>query len=171
MPSATFDKIDLGRLNRLAAGMTKVFSPELVIGLVGTLGAGKTTFTQALASAAGVNPEDVTSPTFTLLCSYDARIAKGPIRLHHLDAYRIADEDEFLELGVDELFESNDAWVLIEWADRVKSVLPPQALWVTIDIVETDPQEIPKRVITMSTDDPGHSNSINTLVEMMCDTD
>lgn len=169
MPSATFDKIDLSRLHRLAAGMAKVFPTELVIGLVGTLGAGKTAFTQALASAAAVDPDDVTSPTFTLLCSYDAIIAAGPIRLHHLDAYRISDEDEFLELGVDELFESNDAWVVIEWADRVKSVLPPQTLWVTIDIAESDPQQTPKRVITIATDDSNLADALSVLVKLVED--
>ena len=165
MPNATFDNVDLQRLHQLAAAMAEVFPPQLVFGLVGTLGAGKTTFTQALAAAADVDPEDVTSPTFTLLCSYDAKIAAGPIRLHHLDAYRLSDEDEFLELGVDELFETENSWVLIEWADQMRSVLPAQTLWITIDIDDSLHQESPNRKITFLTDDTNFEPVLASLVE------
>jgi tRNA threonylcarbamoyladenosine biosynthesis protein TsaE len=145
--------------------MSSIFPPKLVIGLVGTLGAGKTTFTQALAAAAGVNPEDVTSPTFTLLCSYDAQLAAGPIRLHHLDAYRLSDEDEFLELGVEELFETENSWVLIEWADRMKSVLPARTLWITIDVDDSLNQESPNRKIALVTDDQDLQPALALLLD------
>ena len=170
MSKVTFADVDLGRLKRLAASMARTFPPELVIGLVGTLGAGKTTFTQALASATGVDPEDVTSPTFTLLCSYDAEIASGPIRLHHLDAYRLSDEDEFLELGVDELFEAKNTWTLIEWADRMESVLPVKTLWMTIDVVESDEQnDSPKRSITLATEDSNLASALDALTLAMAE--
>ena len=165
MPTATFDNVDLARLHQLAEAMTGLFPPQLVIGLVGTLGAGKTTFTQALAAAAGVDPDEVTSPTFTLLCSYDATIAAGPIRLHHLDAYRLSDEDEFLELGVEELFESENSWVLIEWADRMRSVLPVRTLWITIDIEASMQQPSPDRKISFVTDDKDVEPLLALLVD------
>ncbi|MCA9137187.1 MAG: tRNA (adenosine(37)-N6)-threonylcarbamoyltransferase complex ATPase subunit type 1 TsaE [Planctomycetales bacterium] len=168
MPSVTLNDIDLARLQSFAVQLTRQMPTELIVGLVGTLGAGKTTFTQALAAAAGVDPEDVTSPTFTLLCSYDANIAAGPIRLHHLDAYRLADEDEFLELGVEELFDSQNTWVLIEWADRVKSVLPPETLWINIDVNDAIVGgETPSRVITLSTDDVGLAKQLVDLAMAM----
>jgi len=107
--------------------MVQHLRPPVVIGLVGTLGAGKTTLVQAIARAAGIDPSDVTSPTFTLL-----RTHQGDIRMHHLDAYRIADEDEFLELGVEELFDDQQAWTLIEWADRVDGVMPRNTVWIEI---------------------------------------
>ncbi len=75
----------------------------------------------------------MTSPTFTLLQTH-----RGRITLHHLDAYRLADEDEFLELGVDELFEDDQAWTLIEWADRVESVMPADTLWIEIKIADNE---------------------------------
>lgn len=121
--------VDLPGLQRLADLMLQHLHTPLVIGLTGTLGAGKTSLTQAIARAAGIDSSDVTSPTFTLLQTHNGRI-----RIHHLDAYRVADEDEFLELGVQELFEDQQAWTVIEWADRVANVLPIDTLWITITI-------------------------------------
>lgn len=121
--------VDLPGLQRLADLMLQHLHTPLVIGLTGTLGAGKTSLTQAIAKAAGIDSSDVTSPTFTLLQTHNGRI-----RIHHLDAYRVADEDEFLELGVQELFEDQQAWTVIEWADRVANVLPIDTLWITITI-------------------------------------
>ncbi|MEO1530002.1 MAG: tRNA (adenosine(37)-N6)-threonylcarbamoyltransferase complex ATPase subunit type 1 TsaE [Planctomycetota bacterium] len=130
--------VDLDRLQHFTEVLVRHAPAELTIGLVGTLGAGKTTLTQCLAEAAGVDRDDVTSPTFTLMSTYQATIHAGTVALHHLDAYRLADEDEFLELGVEELFESAKTWVLIEWADRVESVMPESTLWIEIDIDAED---------------------------------
>lgn len=122
-----FRDVDLDGLHRMANAIVNQFETPQVIGLTGTLGAGKTTFVQAIARAAGIDDADVTSPTFTLLQTHHGRI-----RLHHLDAYRVADEDEFLELGVEELFDDVEAWTLIEWADRVRATIPTEAMWVNI---------------------------------------
>ena len=119
--------LNLQSLETLAVAMVRELPTPLVIGLVGTLGAGKTTFVQALARAAGMDASDVTSPTFTLLQTH-----RGTIVIHHLDAYRVADEEEFLQLGVDELFADDDAWTIIEWGDRVAEVLPAETLWIEL---------------------------------------
>ena len=129
-PNLLIQTLDLARMQRLATKLTQTLPKRLTIGLVGTLGAGKTTFAQAISRAFGIDAADVTSPTFTLLQTYRV----GDRTLHHLDAYRVADEDEFLELGVEELFEEPGAWTLIEWADRVRDVLPEETLWIAIDI-------------------------------------
>lgn len=118
--------LNLRSLDTLAAAMVRELPSPLVIGLVGTLGAGKTTFVQALARAAGIDAVDVTSPTFTLLQTH-----RGAIVIHHLDAYRLADDEEFLQLGVDELF-ADEAWTIIEWGDRVAEVLPAETLWIEL---------------------------------------
>lgn len=173
MPTITLRNLDLDQLRSLAHQLTKSLPAKIAIGLVGTLGVGKTTFTQLLAEAAGVNREDVTSPTFTLLCSYKAKVHAGEITLHHLDAYRIADEDEFLELGVEELFEDPNTWTLVEWADRVESVMPRETLWITLDIQENASIEslnaisdrAPLRVITLSTNDDRLSDCIASLAK------
>ena len=139
---ATVDSIDLSGIQRLAASMLRHLPRPLVIGLVGTLGAGKTSLVQAIARAAGIDSADVTSPTFTLLQSHH-----GVLTLHHLDAYRVADEDEFLELGVEELFDDGQAWTLIEWADRVKDVMPTDTLWIEIIILD----DASRRSVTFAT--------------------
>jgi tRNA threonylcarbamoyladenosine biosynthesis protein TsaE len=76
-----------------------------------------------------VPPETVVSPTFVLCHEYH-----GQRSLYHLDAYRLKDDDEFLQLGPEEYFES-DGITLIEWADRVLNCLPPQRLEIHIDVV------------------------------------
>ena len=75
-----------------------------VVTLNGDLGAGKTTFTQFLAQALGIN-QPVTSPTFTLMNQY----LDGRIKLYHFDMYRIEDIDEILETGLTEYFGNEDA--------------------------------------------------------------
>lgn len=135
-----FQSVDLNRLQQFADLLVHHLAPPLTIGLVGTLAAGKTTLAQAIARAVGVDPADVTSPTFTLLQSH-----QGKFTLHHLDAYRLADEDEFLELGVDELFDDPSAWTLIEWADRVMSVMPTTTLWIDLTISANNTREISLR--------------------------
>lgn len=141
---------DLAQLQSFADSLARVLPPNVTIGLVGTLGAGKTTLTQSIARSLGVDSSDVTSPTFTLLQSHQAMHPSGTaMRLHHLDAYRIADEDEFYELGVDELIDEDDAWTIIEWADRVQPCLPDETLWIKLKLDgDTD-----ARTVTLWSDD------------------
>ena len=114
---------------RLGAALAKVLPPGTTVALIGTLGAGKTRLVQALAAGCGVPPETVVSPTFVLCQEYHGRRT-----LYHLDAYRLKDDDEFLELGPEEYFAS-DGITLIEWADRVIACLPPQRLEIHIEVV------------------------------------
>jgi tRNA threonylcarbamoyladenosine biosynthesis protein TsaE len=101
------------------------------VGLVGTLGAGKTQLVKFIAQALGADPEDVVSPTFVLMHP----IGTNP-EIHHIDAYRIQDSDEFLELGIEELFEQ-PVVTIIEWADRFIECMPVNTLW--IELVTQDP--------------------------------
>lgn len=98
----------------------------VVVALVGTLGAGKTQWVKFLANRLGANVDDVSSPTFVLMQRY----ATNP-PIVHLDAYRIGDADEFLELGVEEIFEE-PAITLIEWADRFRECMPNNTLWIEL---------------------------------------
>ncbi|MEM7488306.1 MAG: tRNA (adenosine(37)-N6)-threonylcarbamoyltransferase complex ATPase subunit type 1 TsaE, partial [Pseudomonadota bacterium] len=94
--------------------------------LSGPVGAGKTAFARAVIharlAAEERPPEDVPSPTFTLVQTYDV----GPFEIWHADLYRLTDPAEVLELGLEEAF--RDAVCLIEWPDRLGPDTPPDAL-------------------------------------------
>jgi tRNA threonylcarbamoyladenosine biosynthesis protein TsaE len=126
---------DLSDTDRLGAALAQVLPASSVISLVGTLGAGKTYLVQALASALGVARESVVSPTFVLCQEY-----QGSKKIVHVDAYRLRDEDEFLELGPQEWFES-EGLTLIEWADRVESCLPVERLEIRIEVLPADARQ------------------------------
>ncbi len=101
-----------------------------VIGLIGNLGAGKTTFTQALAKALGVK-RTVTSPTFVLMKVYKAK--QGEIKnICHIDAYRVNTEKDLEAIGALEYFSRSDTVTIVEWADKTKNILPKKIRFVKI---------------------------------------
>ena len=105
-----------------------------VIGLVGDLGAGKTTLAQAIALGMSIRAP-VTSPTFTLIQEYP-----GPIPLIHLDPYRLERPEDLYDIGLDEYFERGGV-VMVEWADKVAALLPPDRLTLRLEIVAADGKE------------------------------
>ncbi len=117
---------DTARLGKLLAD---VLPAGTVVALVGTLGAGKTRLVQSVAGALGVPREEVTSPTFVLVNEY----VGGRLPVYHFDAYRLRDEDEFLELGPEEYFDG-PGLTFVEWADRVENCLPPDFLRIDIEV-------------------------------------
>ena len=132
MSSFTFHAQSEADTRRLGHALAAALPATAVIALQGTLGAGKTRLVQALAAAAGVDPSSVTSPTFVLCQQYHAQRS-----IYHLDAYRLHDVDEFLELGVEEYFEG-PGLTLIEWADRVAPCLPEEHLEIQIEVTGPD---------------------------------
>ncbi|MBE1557022.1 tRNA (adenosine(37)-N6)-threonylcarbamoyltransferase complex ATPase subunit type 1 TsaE [Sporosarcina limicola] len=104
---------------RLAEQLAELLTPPDVITLEGDLGAGKTTFTKALARGLGIT-RTVNSPTFTIIKQYVGKYA-----FNHLDVYRLAGSDE--DLGWDELF-YGDAISVIEWAHLIEEDLPKERL-------------------------------------------
>jgi tRNA threonylcarbamoyladenosine biosynthesis protein TsaE len=113
----------------LGAALGRALARGGLVALVGPLGAGKTRLVQSIAASLGADRQMVNSPTFVLIQEYEAEIP-----IYHFDTYRLRNVDEFLDLGVDELFASRGVF-LIEWADRVAGVLPPDHLRVEIEIV------------------------------------
>jgi len=113
---------------RAGSALAAALPAGATVALCGTLGAGKTRLTQALAEALGAEPGTVVSPTFVLCQHYHCQRT-----LHHFDAYRLNDDDEFLELGPEECFDS-DGITLVEWADKVRDCLPLEYLEVRIEV-------------------------------------
>ena len=102
----------------------------LTIALSGTLGAGKTQWTRYFAMALGAPGRTISSPTFMLVHQY---ASQPPI--FHLDAYRIGDEEEMLELGIEEMMDS-EAVTIIEWADRFPALLPRNTLRLHFEVAD-----------------------------------
>jgi tRNA threonylcarbamoyladenosine biosynthesis protein TsaE len=100
-----------------------------VIALIGALGAGKTAFTQGFARALGVVGA-VTSPTFVLAALHET----GRLRLHHVDFYRLRDEEDLLSTGLLEGI-GRDGAFLVEWADRFPELLPDDRLEVVLAFI------------------------------------
>ena len=119
---------DLADCQLFAEQVANLSTTPMAIALSGTLGAGKTQWTRFFAIALGAQPASVTSPTFMLVHEYDSQ---PPI--YHLDAYRIGDEDEMLELGIEEMLDA-DAITVVEWADRFPRLLPRQTLRVHLEV-------------------------------------
>jgi tRNA threonylcarbamoyladenosine biosynthesis protein TsaE len=95
--------------------------PQLLL-LGGDLGTGKTTLVKGIAQALdAAEPDEVTSPTFTLIHEYDGTRKGKPIKLYHLDVYRLESERQLETLGLDDLL-SADSLVLVEWGDKFKSI-------------------------------------------------
>ena len=109
----------------VAAAVGRGAVPGLVIGLMGPLGAGKTTFVQGMAQGLGVPAEvPVTSPTFTLVHQYEG----GRLPVAHVDAYRLSGPEDLRGVDADEWL-SGAGVAVIEWADRVAGGLPAETLW------------------------------------------
>ncbi len=128
-PQFEFDADDEGQTTQLGSLLAKALVPGSIVALIGQLGAGKTRLVQAIAEALGADRRTVNSPTFVLMQQYDGRIP-----VYHFDTYRLRDSDDFLELGVEELFAAADGICLIEWADRVADVLPQDRLTIQIEV-------------------------------------
>lgn len=115
----------------------------LVLGLEGDLGGGKTTFLQGFAKGLGIK-EKITSPTFVIMRSYDIsklkRQNKG--KFFHLDCYRIQKEKEVLSLGFKEIINNPYNIVAVEWAERIKKIIPKDALIIKFDFINKNSREI-----------------------------
>ena len=152
MNNFTYEAADEAATAVLGAALAEVLPNGTTVALCGTLGAGKTRLVQAIAAAAGIDPREVLSPTFVLVHEYHGRRS-----LNHLDAYRLRDESEFLDLGPDEYFES-DGLTLVEWADRVEHCLPAERIEVSIAVTGPQSRRFEVRAIG-----PRYANVIDRL--------
>lgn len=100
--------------------------------LEGDLGSGKTCFTQGLGHGLGVR-EEISSPTFILANEHRG----GRLRLYHLDVYRLRNPDEAIGIGLDDYL-AGDGVTVIEWAEKIRAVLPTEHLWITFRHIGED---------------------------------
>jgi len=124
----------ISRSDKQTFNFAKNFSKRLkggeVIGLIGNLGAGKTIFTKGLAAGLGII-KNITSPTFVLMRVYPVK-SRRIKQLVHIDAYRVKSARDLTAIGADEYFGRPDTITAIEWADKIKKILPKTAKFVKI---------------------------------------
>ena len=101
--------------------------PGQVYALLGDLGVGKTILTKGFAEGLGIT-ESVCSPTFTILQIYE----EGRMPFYHFDVYRIGDIEEMDEIGYEDCFYGQGAW-LVEWANLIEEIMPQETIWITIE--------------------------------------
>lgn len=118
----------------VARELAKKLKPGDVVCLEGDLGAGKTTFTQGLASAMGV-PGRVTSPTFCIVQEHRAKVSENSVFLVHMDLYRLHDEDDVLSIGWEDYL-SEGAILVVEWPSRAGALIPESAVHVNISMLK-----------------------------------
>ena len=131
----------------LAYSIAERVSSGTVIALIGDLGAGKTTFTQAFANSIGIT-ETVVSPTFKLVSEYQG----NELCLYHIDAYRMKGSQEFLNIGGEKYLVPTNGITIIEWADILSPLLPNNIINITFNRIRNNPNGR-KIIITGFTDD------------------
>ena len=116
---------------KLAADLVTEGKP-LIIALTGDLGSGKTTFVQGFAEELEI--KGIISPTFILLRKYKVQSTKYKVKyLYHLDLYRLEGkvEDEVKQLGIEEVWNDPENIVIIEWAEKIKNIIPENSKWIS----------------------------------------
>jgi tRNA threonylcarbamoyladenosine biosynthesis protein TsaE len=112
-------------------------SSSRILLFYGAMGSGKTTLIKELAKQLGV--EDVTSsPTFSLVNEYHSSTGE---RIYHFDFYRIEDESEAYDMGIEEYFDRN-AWCFVEWPEKVENLLPLESVVIKLTINPDDTRTI-----------------------------
>ena len=113
-----------------------------VIGLVGDLGAGKTSFVQGFAKGLGIK-EGILSPTFIILKRYKIQNTKYKIQnLYHIDCYRTDNSKEILDLGFKEIISNSKNIVIVEWADKIKKIMPENTTWIELKFIDIKTRKI-----------------------------
>ncbi len=135
MKSSTISSLQ--ELDAAADHFLEEAGEHAVIAFSGEMGAGKTTFIQALCRTLGVRTE-VNSPTFSLVNEYFTPAGNS---IFHFDLYRIETQEELFDMGYEEYFFSGSL-CLIEWPEKARNLIPEDALWVTIVIGENEARAI-----------------------------
>lgn len=118
-------------LERAAGEFVSLMGDETAYAFNGPMGAGKTTFIRALVRALGVNDDEASSPSFSIINEYRSDTTAELI--YHFDLYRLESVEEALEIGVEDYFDSG-ALCLLEWPERIEALLPDDTVIVDIAV-------------------------------------
>ncbi len=145
------EQIEIGR--KIAA----LLPEQAVVILSGDLGAGKTTLVKGIAEErAKISPDEVSSPTFTLIHEYGE-----PVSVYHIDLYRLESPAEVFGLGLDEIFDRK-ALVLVEWGEKFERLFPQPLHHITLSVILLSPDTYLRRIVYTS---PEQLNGAPSLSE------
>lgn len=114
---------------RFAADFAGKLKAPALICLYGNLGSGKTVFTKGIAAALGIPENQIKSPTYTLVREYK----HGKTHFYHFDFYRIEQPDDLMSQDLAEIFAQKNAFIVVEWPERISSLLPAHAKKISFE--------------------------------------
>ncbi len=123
----TWSDVSIDALPRIASELVSLISKPRFFAIQGEMGAGKTTFVQNLLRALGIEHPDG-SPTYAIIHAY---MNETGLKIYHLDCYRIENERDLEQLGLEELFDEK-AYFFVEWPDKIEKKIPEHANWLYI---------------------------------------
>lgn len=129
----------LDAINDAAQEFVASMGDETVYAFYGDMGAGKTTFINALARALGVEDDTTNSPSFSIINEYRSDTTAELI--YHFDLYRLESLEEAFDIGVEDYFDSG-ALCFLEWPERIDDILPDDTVKVSIKVIDDDSREI-----------------------------
>ncbi|PIZ75739.1 tRNA (adenosine(37)-N6)-threonylcarbamoyltransferase complex ATPase subunit type 1 TsaE [Candidatus Peregrinibacteria bacterium CG_4_10_14_0_2_um_filter_38_24] len=122
----------------IAISLSKKIKKGGVVCLFGNLGTGKTIFTKGLAEGLGIENLSIKSPTYTYIRHHKIKDQN----VYHIDLYRLKQIDELLALELNEIMHNKKNIIIIEWADRMESILPKKRIDVELEYLDDDSREI-----------------------------
>jgi len=128
-----------------AKNLAKEIPVGTIVALIGELGSGKTTFAQGFAEGLHIL-ESIVSPTFKLVSEYDGEKCK----LIHVDTYRLDSIEDFLNICGEDIIRTPGAIILIEWADKIIDILPPDTIQIHFQRVSKIENERELNINTLS---------------------
>lgn len=126
-------------LDRAAEEFVEIMGDETVYAFYGEMGAGKTTFINALSRALGVEQDATGSPSFSIINEYRSDTTAELI--YHFDLYRLENLEEAFDIGVEDYFDSG-ALCLLEWPERIEDILPDDTVKVDLKVLDNGSREL-----------------------------
>lgn len=137
----TYTTISSAETKSVAEKIAQTLSGGEVLLLSGDLGSGKTTFTQGLAQELGIT-RNITSPTFIIMRSYQVPHHKHITILYHLDLYRTENDNDLEGLGLSEILNKKDTITVIEWPEKMGTLLPQEHIRIHFSYIDEDKRKI-----------------------------
>lgn len=119
----------------------RLFKIATILALEGNLGGGKTVFAQGFARGLGIE-ENITSPSFVLMKVYKIGARSRFKNFIHIDAYRIKKPKEILDLGWKKIIADGKNIILVEWAGRIRKIMPKNSIWINFEVVGRNERKI-----------------------------